>query len=359
MKKRLLIVITLFTLIGIVPNNVNAQTGFYPIIEYCTGTWCGYCPCGHQIIADILVNYPNTMVLSYHGGGGGDPWLSPSAPMISLFGFSSYPTGVVSRRTGIIGRSGWNNQVVIQSLIVQPGVSIVFNNYNYNSGTRTITASLVLTALSNLTGSYYLNLVLTEDNLVYPQSHYSECGYNGYINNYVHKHVVKDLINGATGQLVTSSPWNNGVQFTIPINYTIPSGPVPENCKLNAFVYKQGTQGVSIDYNVQQTRFVSVPTGPTGIVNQNEIPSEYRLEQNYPNPFNPITNIKFSIPKDGNASLKIYDVLGNEVATYLDEFVKAGIYKAEFDGSNLASGIYFYTLKAGNFVDTKKMSLIK
>jgi hypothetical protein len=90
-----------------------------------------------------------------------------------------------------------------------------------------------------------------------------------------------------------------------------------------------------------------------------EVPAKYSLNQNYPNPFNPVTNIKFSIPKEGYASLKVYDVSGKLVATYLDEYVKAGHYNAEVDGRDLSSGTYFYTLKSGDFMETKKMVLLK
>jgi hypothetical protein len=354
MKKRLLIVIALFSLLGFVPNN-NAQTGFNTVVEYCTGTWCQWCPCGHTIINDILINYPNTMVLSYHGAGS-DPWLAYSLPMIQMFGFNAYPTGVVGRRTGIISRGSWNNQVVIQSGTIQPGVSIAFNNYAYNVGSRTITADVVVTASTNLSGNYFLNLIITEDNMVYPQTGNGSCPGGS---NYIHKHVVKGLINGATGQALNSGgSWTQGVPYTIALNYAIPSGFVENNCKINALVYKQGSSHVSTDYDVQQTK-ITPATGVTGIVNQNEIAAEYSLGQNYPNPFNPTTNIKFSIPKSGHATLKFYDAIGNEIATYLDEIVEAGVYNAEFDGSNLASGIYFYTLKAGNFAETKKMSLVK
>lgn len=354
MKKRLLTVIALFSLLGLVPNN-NAQTGFNTVIEYCTGTWCQWCPCGHTIINDILQNYPNTMVLSYHGAGS-DPWISYSLPMIQMFGFSAYPTGVVGRRTGIVSRSAWNNQVVIQSATVQPGVSIAFNNYVYNAGTRTITADVAVTASTTLTGNYFLNLILTEDNLVYPQTGNSTCPGGS---NYVHKHVVKGLINGATGQALNSGgTWTQGVTYTIQLNYVIPGGFVESNCKINALAYKQGQSHVSTDFDVQQTKFTPA-NGVTGINNQNEFAFEYNLGQNYPNPFNPTTNIKFSVPKSGNVTLKFYDAIGNEVATYLDEFIEKGVYNAEFDGSNLSSGIYFYTLKAADFTATKKMMLVK
>jgi hypothetical protein len=85
----------------------------------------------------------------------------------------------------------------------------------------------------------------------------------------------------------------------------------------------------------------------------------FKLEQNYPNPFNPTTKIEFRIADFGFVSLKVYDVLGNEIATLVNEEKPAGEYEVEFDGSRLPTGIYFYQLQAGNFVETKKMVLLK
>jgi hypothetical protein len=90
-----------------------------------------------------------------------------------------------------------------------------------------------------------------------------------------------------------------------------------------------------------------------------EIISEFRLEQNYPNPFNPSTNIKFRISEFGFVSLKLYDVLGEEVASLINEEKQAGSYEVEFNAHNLASGIYFYQLRAGSFIDTKRMVLLR
>jgi len=83
------------------------------------------------------------------------------------------------------------------------------------------------------------------------------------------------------------------------------------------------------------------------------------LYQNFPNPFNPITKINFSIPNSGIIQIKIYDILGKEIKTILNEFTQAGNYEVEFDGSNLPSGVYFYRLKANNYSLTKKMLLAK
>jgi hypothetical protein len=90
-----------------------------------------------------------------------------------------------------------------------------------------------------------------------------------------------------------------------------------------------------------------------------KIPSSFELSQNYPNPFNPTTNINFALPKGGDVTLKVYDAAGNEIATYVNQFLKAGVYNVQIDGSNLASGVYFYRITSGSFTASKKMILVK
>ena len=89
-----------------------------------------------------------------------------------------------------------------------------------------------------------------------------------------------------------------------------------------------------------------------------EIP-DYMLHQNFPNPFNPITRIKFAIPKSGSVRLRVYDQLGREVRTLVNEELFAGSYEYEFDGSGLASGVYFYRLESGEYVETRRMVILK
>ncbi|MBK9098986.1 MAG: T9SS type A sorting domain-containing protein [bacterium] len=88
-------------------------------------------------------------------------------------------------------------------------------------------------------------------------------------------------------------------------------------------------------------------------------PNVFVLGQNYPNPFNPSTNIKYSIPADGNVTLKMYDILGKEVSTLVNEYQQAGTFDVVFDGSNLASGVYYYQLTTGDLTSTKKLMLTK
>ena len=90
-----------------------------------------------------------------------------------------------------------------------------------------------------------------------------------------------------------------------------------------------------------------------------ELPISFALSQNYPNPFNPTTNIRFEIPQVGFVSLKVYDLLGREVTTLLNEKLNPGRYERSFNGKGLASGVYFYRLTAGTFTAIKKMLLLQ
>lgn len=106
---------------------------------------------------------------------------------------------------------------------------------------------------------------------------------------------------------------------------------------------------------------ICISNGTTGITNLNlfTVPDNFSLSQNYPNPFNPATKINFSLPKQGFVSLKIYDALGREVMTLVNEQKQAGSYAVDFNGSNLSSGVYFFRMESGEFKDIKKMMLIK
>ena len=113
-------------------------------------------------------------------------------------------------------------------------------------------------------------------------------------------------------------------------------------------------------------RFIdSVMNKTTGVYNkQNNSIITFNLYQNYPNPFNPTTKIKYTIPsvethRNASVQLKVYDVLGRVVATLVNETKQPGEYEVEFNATLLPSGVYFYQLKAGEFIQTKKMILLK
>jgi hypothetical protein len=99
--------------------------------------------------------------------------------------------------------------------------------------------------------------------------------------------------------------------------------------------------------------------GISSVKDEVGFPKTYSMSQNYPNPFNPTTKIQYQVSSISKVTLKVYDVLGNEVATLVSEEKLAGVYEVEFDASNLSSGIYLYTLQTGSFFESKKMILIK
>lgn len=123
------------------------------------------------------------------------------------------------------------------------------------------------------------------------------------------------------------------------------------NSKYSAFSYA-GVGPTGVYYNME-----SLITGIQQI--GSEIPSGFNLQQNYPNPFNPVTNIKFSVPKSGLVTLKVFDIAGREVAELINQNLEAGNFNYDFDASGLSSGVYFYRITAGAYNNVKKMILVK
>lgn len=109
----------------------------------------------------------------------------------------------------------------------------------------------------------------------------------------------------------------------------------------------------------QEKTLIAIRDTVTLVDNDRNFISYYKLSQNYPNPFNSTTNIKYTIAQAGRVTLKVYDLMGREVATLLDRFQNSGSYDVIFQADELASGIYFYTLTSGNFMATKKLILLK
>jgi hypothetical protein len=104
---------------------------------------------------------------------------------------------------------------------------------------------------------------------------------------------------------------------------------------------------------------ISFPPVSISESSSDNLPDEIHLFQNYPNPFNPTTTIKFDLPKSSEVSLKIFNILGEEIATLVSDRLSAGSYSYEWDGNNLASGVYLYRLQAGEYVETRKMVLMR
>ncbi len=327
------------------------------VLEFCTGTWCQWCPCGDDEAHNVSVTYPNNSVLFAYHGSGTDPFRNFNGNgILGLLGFNAYPSGLVDRRLG--ANNGWGSFFFDTEYRLASSssatVNIVPTSVNYNSGTRVLQVNLNATALTALSGQYKVNYVITEDNLLYAQTGNSYCPGNP---NAIHHWVVRNIVNTVSGDNVNSGGvWNNGQTYPLTFTTTLDAGWQAGSSKFAVVIFKDNNplNTAEMQQGYQSSYIV------TGINQQGTtVPEEYSLSQNYPNPFNPVTNVHFTIPKEGNVSFKVYNSLGEQVAVYADGILKAGVYNAEIEAHNWASGIYFYTLKADDFVQTKKMILVK
>ena len=116
---------------------------------------------------------------------------------------------------------------------------------------------------------------------------------------------------------------------------------------------------IDLDGTIHYTDGIQVDVLTNVEGEEQPLPTAFALEQNYPNPFNPSTQIQFALSKESHVKLEIYNALGERIATLVDETRQVGYYSERFDASNLASGLYFYRIQAGDFVDTKKLLLLK
>ena len=172
--------------------------------------------------------------------------------------------------------------------------------------------------------------------------------YNLYFQMNYWNHIV--IERSSTGYLYV---WINGSQFV--------DGALVGSCSFNdisfsAYCWYNPLYGYMTAYLDDITLYY-VPVGITHI--SSEVPSKYNLSQNYPNPFNPTTNIKFDIPKNEFATMKVYDMLGKEITTLVNEKLNAGTYSVDWNASEYPSGVYFYRLQTDSYTEVKKMILTK
>jgi len=181
-----------------------------------------------------------------------------------------------------------------------------------------------------------------------------------------------DMVNSAKSDAFLK-PSANGINNIMVLHFTLDDKTL-QSIEIGTFVAENPTHELMFVYNETVNGYPEVrdlaPEFVGGTVSLSSrapsaaLPTVYALEQNVPNPFNPTTNISFALPKDSRVSLSIYNVLGQHVRTLVDDFVPAGNRTISWDGTDatgttVASGVYFYKLKANDFSSTKKMMMLK
>ena len=234
------------------------------------------------------------------------------------------------------------------------------NNKYDNSDNTTVPTIIVRDANAGLRlGGAVFTLGLKSNMKINPNS-----GLVKYVNTYkklwqvkpdgVKGYNVSDLFIGNAGPLTFTAQSSNLNVGTVAIaGSTLQITPVQTGDFIVTVVGQDTTNHDFIAYSIP------VNIGLTDVQSTDQLPTEFALFQNYPNPFNPTTNIKFDLPKESNVTLKVYNILGEEVATLVNKVMPAGHQVVTFDASRLASGMYIYRIQAGNFVQVKKMLLMK
>lgn len=261
-------------------SNIDAQVR-NPVLEFCTGTWCQWCPCGHDIIETQVLHFvPNTIIIAYHGGGS-DPYKNFNGnEILSLLGMSSYPSGTADRTIAPRSRGEWPARILSRKNVA-PTVEISVNKV-YNAATRSLSLTAEVTALEELTGDYYLNFILLENGLIHQQTGNGSCTGG---TNYVHDHVVRDMINGALGgALNNGETWAAGEKLTVTAETVVSTNYRDGNCELVALVYENASP-----------------------LNVGEIQQAEKYEL--------ITPEKFSISYD---NIALEDTLGADMAFYVE-----------------------------------------
>ncbi len=225
--------------------DLSAQTQRNPVLEECTGTWCQWCPCGHDIMEQIKVSMPNAILIGYHGpaNSGNDPFSFFSGnTILSSMGYSGYPTATIDRVSGLQSRNVWASLMNTRNSV--PATVAIEVDRSFNELTREFIASINFTALTNLSGQYKFNVILQEDGIVWSQTGNSSCPGDP---NYVHNHLVRDMMNGALGEEIINGTWNANDVITKTVNriVPVPTTSVPDmvwdNCHVVVLVYKVGS----------------------------------------------------------------------------------------------------------------------
>src|SRR4030095_854742 len=351
MKKHLLVVIALIALVGFT-SSVYSQAAKRVLMENLTSSTCPPCASNNpQLYAWAQSHWAQGLVsISYHmnwPSPGNDPMYAhnptQNTERRSYYGVNSIPYGILMGIHTYIGSpfpfSNMNTYFDLYNGQATPtSLDLVDTRFSNNDSNR---ADVTVINLSTLpAGNYNLKVYVVESMItnINPPATNGETQF---------PYVFRLALPTTAGTNIPMAPGTYTYQF----KYKINTAWVNNQIYTIAFIQNDNDRTI-----VNATRN-GLLTG--GVIEPGGTPTSYALAQTKQNPFNRSTNIKFNLPKNEQVTLKIYDMLGNEVKTLVEGVQQAGSYNIFVDGSNLASGVYFYTLRTSSFIDTKKMILIK
>ena len=331
------------------------------LIEQYTGTWCQWCPYGADSLAAVSARLGSRVVrTSWHDS---DPMeIATWDAMNTFIGVTGFPTASINRITWPgsssipISRTDWGARAgyVVNSMRAPVGITI--SEKSYDAGSKTYSFKAKVFFHQTVNADVRLNAVVTEDGFDYAQKRTNlATGVVETISPYIHKAVVMGIWPDHRGyQLSLGNAFSTQTEIEQVFTFTSPHVN-SENAFINVYVHtlNNGTPGPVLQA-VNEPLFF-------GVTDVEDVPTaaNFALRQNYPNPFNPTTNITYDVPARAHVRITLHDALGRSLGNLVDETTEAGAHTFTFDGANLQSGTYYLTMTAGDFVQTRSMTLVK
>jgi hypothetical protein len=317
------------------------------LAEMFTSTTCGPCYNANLTLDQLINLYPDTfVVVRYHVWWpvNNDPFYAFDSTEIKIrtnyYGVTGIPRLKVDGYIDGGVYTGYWNAIRNRQHMESP-MEITLSG-SLNQATRQGALNINLTATDDAYyDSLYLRIALTESDLYYH-------GDNGVL---WHDQTLRDMIPTAKGTGFDIS-YGQTVPLTQP--FSVPAQLVIANCELVVWVQCDYMREI-----YQAARIPLTALDPVGIDDVADVPSKFSLAQNYPNPFNAQTRIEYSLASPSQVTLEIYDILGRKLETLVNEIQQPGSQSVIWDAEDMPSGIYFYRIQAGDFVETLKMNLMK
>jgi hypothetical protein len=347
MKTKLTLLIVLFLITGVSFSQVTRKVLF----EEGTNASCAPCAANNPILdAFLSANTATCQAIKYHASWPGYDPMYQANPTQNTERIVNYynmnATGVPYCNCDGIIQDIWPfsttafTNAMNQRLAVPSLIAITVTDQRIPGDS--VKSTIVLNVVNNLpAGNYKLRVMAIEGVIIYS----TPPGTNGES---IFKQVFRRAYPNTTGVDIPTTTGTYSYTYT----YKREAAWVDTSIYTVAFVQNDVNKEV---INSARGYYTATSIGK----NNEGIPPDYALYQNYPNPFNPVTTISFDVPKSGIVKLKVYDILGNMVASLADGVLAAGSYKTEFNAANLSSGVYFYKLQTESFSDTKRMMLVK
>jgi hypothetical protein len=332
------------------------------VVEIQTSTTCAPCyPADVFYFQSWLPNYGGAsqiVTVSYHvwwPTPGNDPmFLANQVPVQTRVNYYSGGGSTYAPRAyidgfvdGTSGYTTWPG--AIETRFIDPSPVTITITGSRNGTTLNLNAA-VYAEMPVTSSNWRVHWVVLESGISAPQNSGS-----GYVP-FIHDHVMRNMYPDANGSAISIS---QGQTVNFPMTINLGASWVPNNCRVAVFIQN------NTDKKIQQAEYVEVQT-LTGVGDPGDdgLPTAFDISQNYPNPFNPNTTIDYAVKEQAQVSLKIYNLLGQEVRTLVSEQKLRGVYKAEWDGRDDAgrlvpSGMYLYKMNAGSFSETRKMMYLK